>query len=326
MANPTPMVTFIWPVVLWGLLLLPLLTILYLRILRRPGRHPVTYATAELLALAAPRGRRRHLAAGLFLLGLGAIVITLARPTTPLPIPSDRSAIILSIDVSGSMRSQDIYPSRLEAAQRAAKAFLDATPDRVRVGLVVFAGYASVLSPPTTDHRRLAGLIDGLGTARRTAIGEGLLEGVAALPGRVRPNPDGSLPMLFTAPPPGVVVLLSDGRNNSGIDPMEAGRIAKAQDVTVYTIGLGSRTVSDFGWSIGGPMDEETLQAIATMTGGEYRHASTADALHGIYQRLARTIAWDRRPTEVSAVGAAAAALLLVAAAVVSSALIPLRP
>lgn len=325
MPKRTTMVSFIWPGALWGLLLLPLLVILYLRILRRP-RHPVTFATTGLLALAARRSRRRHLAAGLYLLGLAAIVITLARPTAPLPVPSDRAAIILSIDVSGSMRSQDISPSRIEAAQAAARAFLEATPDRVRVGLVVFAGYASTLSAPTTDHKRLVALIDGVGLARRTAIGEGLVEAVAALPGRVRPNIDGTPPMLFATPPPGVVVLLSDGRNNSGIDPIEAARAAAAQNVTVYTIGLGSRTETTFGWSIGGPMDEETLQTIATMTGGEYHHASTASALHGIYRKLARAIAWERRPTEVSALPAGAAALLLIAAAVVSSAFVPLRP
>lgn len=320
------MVSFTWPAALWGLLLLPLLVIVYLRVLGRPGRHPVTFATTGMLVLAASRSRRRHLAAGMYLLGLAAIIVALARPTAPLPVPSDRAAIILSMDVSGSMRSQDIAPSRIEAAQEAARAFLKATPDRVRVGLVVFAGYASTLSTPTTDHKRLLGLIDGLGLARRTAIGEGLIEAVAALPGRVRPNVDGTMPMLFTTPPPGVVVLLSDGRNNSGIDPIEAARAAAAQNVTVYTIGLGSRTETTFGWSIGGPMDEETLQTIATMTGGEYHHASTASTLHGIYRALARTIAWERRPTEVSAVPAGAAALLLIAATVVSAALVPLRP
>lgn len=327
MANSTPMATFIWPALLWGLLLLPVLAALYVRALRRAPRYPVTYSTAGTLRLAAARSAwRRHAAATLFLLGLGAVVVTLARPTVPLPVPSDRAAIILSMDISGSMRSQDILPSRLQAAKDAAKAFLDATPDRVRVGLVVFAGYSSLLSPPTTDHRRLATLIDDLGTARRTAIGEGLLEAVAALPGRVRPNLEGTMPLVLTAPPPGVVILLSDGRNNSGIDPLEAARMAKAQDVTVYTIGLGARTVSDFGWSIGGPMDEETLQTIAAMTGGTYHHASTADALHGIYRGLARAIAWDRRPTEVSAVGAGTAALLIVAATVLSWAAVPLRP
>jgi Ca-activated chloride channel family protein len=318
------MVGFIWPQVLAALAVLPLLAAAYLRLVRRPSLHPVTFATMPLLRPAA--GGRRHLPALLFLLALGAIVVTLARPTLPLPVPADRSAIILSIDVSGSMRSQDIQPSRLEAAQRAAKAFLEATPDRVRVGLVAFAGYATRLSPPTTDHRHLALLIDGLGTARRTAIGEGLLEAVAALPGRRRPNPDGTLPAPAGPLPAGVVILLSDGRNNSGIDPMIAAQTARAQSVTVYTIGLGSRTVSDFGWSIGGPMDEETLQAIAAVTGGTYHHAASADALHSIYSRLARDVAWDRQVTEVSAVGAGTAALLLLAAAIASSALLPLHP
>jgi len=331
LANSTPMAIFIWPAFLWGLLLLPLLAVLYLRLLRRAARYPVAYSTTVFLRVATGRAAwRRHLAAGLFLAGLGAVGFTLARPMAPLPVPADRSAIILALDISGSMRSQDIMPSRLDAAKGAAKAFLDAVPDRVRVGLVVFAGFSSLLSPPTADHNRLAALIADLGLARRTAIGEGLLEAVAALPGRVRPELDGTLPPLPVSPTPGIVVLMSDGRSNSGRDPLEAARIARAQQVTVYTVGTGQRAASkDFwssGWTIGGPLDEDTLQAIASITGGRYYHASTADALHDIYRRLARQIAWERRPTEVSAATAGAAALFLIAAGVLSWMLVPLRP
>jgi len=316
---------------LWGLLLLPLIVVFYRRLLRRSARYPFAYSTAEVLRLAAARsGPRRHLAAGLFLAGLAAIVVSAARPTMPLPVPADRAAIILAMDISGSMRSQDIAPSRLDAAKSAAKAFLDAVPDRVRVGLVVFAGFSSLLAPPTTDHDRLASLITDLGLARRTAIGEGLLESVAALPGRARPGPEGTLPPLSATVPPGIVVLMSDGRNNSGIDPLEAARIAQAQRVTVYTVGMGARSTSDnwwsSGWTIGGPVDEETLQTIASITGGGYHHASTADALHNVYRRLARQIAWERKPTEVSAATAGAAALFLVVAGMLSFMLVPLRP
>jgi len=325
------MATLLWPSMLWGLLLLPLLALLYRRLLRRSSPYPVAYSTAQLIRLAVvPSGWRRHRAAALFLAGLGAIILTLARPVIPLPAPADRAAIILALDISGSMRSQDIAPNRLEAAKQAAVAFLEATPDRVRVGLVVFAGFSSLLAPPTTDHTRLVQLIAGLGTARRTAIGDGLLEAVAALPGRARPGPDGTLPVLPPTLPPGIVVLMSDGRSNAGIDPLEAARIAQRQRVTVYTVGMGARGTADNwwsgGWTIGGPVDEETLQEIASITGGAYQHASSADALHGIYRRLARQIAWERRPTEVSAATAGAAALFLIAAGMLSWRLVPLRP
>ncbi|MGH2400645.1 MAG: VWA domain-containing protein, partial [bacterium] len=187
------MPTFIWPGLFWLLLLLPLLIGIYVRALRRAARYPVTYSTTSLLAAALTRTAwRRHLAAGVFLFGLAAVMLAIMRPVVPLPIPADKSAIILVLDVSGSMRSQDIDPSRLDAAKSAANAFLDAVPNRIRVGLAVFAGYSSLLSPPTTDHARLAELINGVGTARRTAIGEGLLEGVAGLPGRARPTLDGA--------------------------------------------------------------------------------------------------------------------------------------
>lgn len=122
------------------------------------------------------------------------------------------------------------------------------------------------------------------------------------------------------------MVLLSDGRSNAGIDPLEAAEIARRQRVTVYTVGVGGRGERDFGWTIGGPPDEEMLQAMAAITGGAYHHASRADALHTIYRQLARRIAWERRPTEVSAGVAGAAAVFIVAATVLSWTLHPLRP
>ena len=317
--------TFAWPALLWTLLLPPLVAAFYLHLLHRRSRHPVAFSTFSLLQSASTgSGARRHLPALFFLIGLIVLLLAVARPIAPLPVPADRAAIVLAMDVSGSMRSQDIHPTRIDAAKAAAKDFLKTLPPRVRVGLVVFAGYTSVLSPPTTDHEHLKFLIDGLGLARRTAIGEGLLEAVAALPGRARPAPDGSLPPLISPLPPGIVILLSDGRSNTGIDPLVAAEIARRQQVTVYTIGVGQRVTPDNAWTIGGPMDEEALQSIATLTGGTYFHASSASALHGIYRRLARTVGWERRPTEVSAVAAGLAALLVLASLATSRLRVPL--
>jgi len=312
---------FLWPAVLWGLLLVPALIVLYLRLLARPARTPVVWSTAPMakLAMAALPPYRRHLAAACFGAALLVITIAAARPQAALPVPADQSAIMLSLDVSGSMRSQDVLPSRIAAAQAAAKDFVQALPARVRVGLVVFAGFSSLLSPPTTEHGRILELIDGVSLARRTAIGEGLLEAVAALPGRIRPAPGGVLP-----PAPsggwhsGIVVLLSDGRSNTGIDPLEAAAIARRQDVTVFTVGVGRREPSFNTWTIGGTMDEETLQAIAAATGGTYYHAETAAGLKQIYTQLARRIGWERRPVEVTGVGAGLAAVLALAALVLS--------
>ena len=314
-------VTFIWPSLLWGFLLIPILLTIYLRVMRRPVTLPVAYSTAVAAADAAARGSRmpRHLPAALLLLALVTSLTALARPVTVLPVPADRSALMLAIDVSGSMRSQDVAPTRLEAAKSAAKEFVAALPARVRVGLVMFGGYAQVVVPPVTDHARVSDAIDGLGFVRRTAIGEGLLEAVAALPERARPGADGTLPPGSSGPrPPGIVILLSDGRSNTGIDPLEAAEAARRQEVTVYTVGVGQRVTPGNTFTIGGPLDEETLQEIAQRTGGRYYHASSAEGLRDVYRKLARTVGWERRPQEVSAIAAALGAVALLAALAVS--------
>lgn len=307
-------VTFVWPALLWALLAVPPLAALYLRVLKRTSRYPVMFSTVATLA-AARTGRIRHLPSALLAASLIGLIVAAARPVMPLPVPADRSAIILAMDVSGSMRSTDITPSRLEAAKTSAKEFLRALPARVRVGFVVFAGYSALLAPPGTDHARIEALIDGVSTARRTAIGDGLIEAVTALPGRARPNSNGTLPAPPATPlPPGMVVLLSDGRSNAGMDPLMAADIAAQQQVTVYTVGMGQRVTPDNTWTIGGTLDEETLQTIASRTGGAYFHASSAQGVRTVYRKLARSLGWERRPTEVSAAFAGVSALLLTTA------------
>ncbi len=311
-------VGFVWPAFLWGLFLVPLGGWAYVRAMRAHARRATAHPLVSDLSAASGYSRRRirHLPAGLYLASLTFALLALARPVLPLPAPADRSAIVLSMDVSGSMRSRDILPSRLDAAKEAAKTFVRSLPPRIPVGLVAFGGYAMRIVQPTTDRTRLLDAIDRLGFLPRTAIGEGLLEAVVALPGRSRPGPDGSLPRRPPGGwPPGVVVLLSDGRSNTGMDPIEAARIARAQEVTVYTLGVGQPFTGYDLWTIGGPLDEDTLKEIARITGGTYHHASNARALREVYRKLARVVGWEHRPTEVTGIAALLSAALLTAAA-----------
>lgn len=311
---------FIWPTVLWALAVVPALTAIYVRALRRRPKASVGYPNFALLAAAAAQAGalRRHLAAALFLLAVTAIALAVARPLAWIPVPADRTAIMLAIDTSGSMRSQDIHPNRLVAAQEAAKMFLKTVPSDVPVGLVAFGGFATLLSPPTTDRKRVVDAIDTFYFVRRTAIGEGLLEAMAALPGRAKPQPDGTVPQKPSGGwPPGYIVLLSDGRSNAGIDPVKAAGIAREQGVVVYSIGVGS-TEPGAGWTLGGTLDDEELQAIAKETGGMYFHAKSAAGLQNVYRHLAKTLAWDYRPEEITSMAGMLAMIALIAAVVVS--------
>ncbi|MDQ7849017.1 MAG: VWA domain-containing protein [Armatimonadota bacterium] len=313
-------VPFIWPGVLWGLLLVPLVLASYIRLRRQGRRVAVLHPNTALAARAQMQGRRitRHLPPILLLLALTAAVLAAARPVLVLPLPANRAAVILAIDSSGSMRSQDIQPSRLDAAKEAAKSFVRTVPGGVRVGLVMFGGYAQLVVPPTTERELLLEAIGALSFIRRTAIGEGLLEAVAALPERSRPTPHGLIPPPAGPRPPGIVILLSDGRSNTGIDPLEAAQIAHRQEVTVYTVGVGQPYTPDNVWTLGGSLDEETLKQIARITGGTYHHASSAEGLRDVYQKLARAVGWERRPQEAGALGAALAVGALISALVLS--------
>jgi Ca-activated chloride channel family protein len=316
--------TFEWPFVLWGLALVPALALLYLRLLRRAPRRAVMIPNLELLARAsAYHGRwRRWVPAVLYLGALAVVVIGLARPSAPLPVPAAEGIVVLSIDTSRSMLAEDLPPNRMEAAKVAARDFVQALPRGFRVGLVTFSSYATTIVPPTPDKGRVLDAIDLLTTEFATAIGDGLMEAVYNLPGRPRPPYLGAPPPPPAGPlPPGIVVLMSDGQSNRGVLPLEAARIARDLQVKVYTIGVGTPEgtfLSIGGRSIWVRLDEETLRGMAEVAGGVYYRTTSLRELRQVYRQLGREIGWERRPTEVTSVAAGAALLLAVGAVVVS--------
>jgi Ca-activated chloride channel family protein len=316
--------TFEWPFMLWGLVLLPVLVWSYLRLFVRQPRRAILIPNVDLLARAASYHSRfrRWVPPALFLLGLAAIVVGLARPVAPLPVPANQGVVVLSVDVSRSMLAEDLRPNRMEAAKGAAREFVNALPRGFRVGLVTFSSYATTIVPPTPDKGKILDAIDLLTTEFATAIGDGLLEAVYNLPGRQRPVTLGSPPQPLTPPVlPGIVVLMSDGQCNRGVLPLEAARTARDQQVKVYTIGVGTPEgtfLTIGGRSIWVRLDEETLRGMAETAGGAYYRTTNSAELRRVYRQLGREIGWERRPTEVTAV-ASGAALVLVVAAVVTS-------
>ncbi|MCY7369665.1 MAG: VWA domain-containing protein, partial [Polaromonas sp.] len=172
---------FLWPEFLWLLLALPLLVLLYVWLLRRKKKTALRYASLSIVREAMGPGQtvRRHIPPLLFLLALAAMLLAAARPMAVVSLPSQRETIILAMDVSGSMRATDVLPNRLVASQNAAKAFLEELPRKVRVGIVAFAGTASVVQPPTLSREDLVAAIDKFQLQRGTAIGNGIVVSLA---------------------------------------------------------------------------------------------------------------------------------------------------
>ncbi len=295
---------FLWPEAFWAFIAVVPIGMLYLRRVR--GRSLQATAHPHVLHLLAAPGPlwRAHLPAALYLLALCAAILTLARPQLPWPTPA-HWPVVLILDVSRSMEETDIRPSRIEAAKRVAQEFVRALPNTVRVAVVTFGNYASVVVPLTADRERLLEGIAGITTQLRTQLGNGLVEGVRAV------VPEGNAP-LQADPPRAIAILLSDGRASDGIPPLEAARFARERGVRVYTVGIATRAdASQLRSGFWGVLDEPTLRAIAHETGGRYYHTTSARELRAAYRDLARTVGWTRRPEEVTGLWALLTALLL---------------
>ncbi len=258
--------TLLWPFSLALLALIPLLILLYIFVLRRRKRLALRYSSLALVRTALPErsNLRRYVPLVLFLLGLASLAVALARPMTIIAVPTDRTTIMLVIDVSMSMRQRDIPPSRLDAAKEAALNFVQKQKAGTQIGLVAFAGFAELIQSPTTDAEQLQAAILSLTTGRRTAIGSGILQGIDAI-AEIDPNvapstPEGSTgsgptPVPQGAYAPDIIVLLTDGVSNSGPDPMDAAQQAVDRGLRVYTIGFGTAQgspISDFPQFFGG--------------------------------------------------------------------------
>ena len=335
---------FLWPSLLWLLLILPLLVLLYLWLLRRRKVQALAYPGLALVrqALGSRAQWRRHLPPLLFLLGLAALLLAAARPLAVLKLPSEQQTIILAMDVSGSMRATDVQPDRLTAAQNAAKAFIKDLPRHVRVGVVAFAGTAQLAQLPTQSHEDLLKAIDSFQLQRGTATGNGIMVAlatlfpdagidIAALGGRqamralpideiTRPEP---AKKAFTPVAPGsyrsaAIIMLTDGQRTTGVDPMEAAQWAADRGVRVYTVGVGTvqgELIGFEGWSMRVRLDEDTLKAVALRTNAEYFHAATAQDLRKVYETLSSRLTVETKETEVSALLALAGAALVLLAA-----------
>ena len=359
---------FLWPDLLWLLLLIPVLLAAYVIVLRRKKKASVRYASLMLVrdAIGPRQGLRRHLPPALFLLAMLAAILAVARPSATVVLPAEYLTLVLAMDVSRSMMAADISPNRITAAQTAAKSFIKDLPRNVRLGIVSFAANAAVVQTLTDNRDDLTAAIDRFQLQRGTATGSGLLQAIAQL------FPDAGIDLedaAFASPygrygsedgmgggrgdrssrklkkaekkdfvpvapgsyTGGAIILLSDGRRTTGPDPLEAAKIAADRGLRVFTVGFGSKAdapggasgqgmggMGGFGMGYFMRLDEDTLKAIANITGGEYFHAASSTDLTKVYQSLSTKFALERSETEVSALFGALAALLAACAAVLS--------
>jgi Ca-activated chloride channel family protein len=337
--------TFLWPEMLWLLLIVPLLVAGYFYLLRRKQESALRYASLSMVKEAIGVQRfRRHIPPLLFLFALIAMLVAIARPAAVVTLPSQHQTIILAMDVSGSMRAVDVQPNRISAAQAAAKAFVAEQPANVRIGVVSFAATASVVQTPTQNRDDIIGAIDRFQLQRGTAIGSGIIVSLATI------FPDAGIDVSsliygrsasrgmpldqagkaekppFKPVPPGsytsaAIILLTDGQRTTGPDSMEAARMAADRGVRIFTVGIGTtkgETIGYEGWSMRVRLDEDTLKAIADVTRGQYFYAGTATDLKKVYESLNSRFLLEKKDMEISALFAAAAALTGLASALLS--------
>lgn len=342
--------TFIWPSLLWLLLVLPAAVGAYLLILRRKKRAALRYANLTMVRQAMGVGARfrRHAPSVMLLAALTLMILATARPEMVLTLASRTSDVLLSLDVSGSMRAGDIDPTRIVAAQTAAKSFVQMQPRDVKIGIVAFAGTAFVVQAPTLNREELVATIDRLELQRGTAMGSAILVSLKTIfpdaqidLGQLGPREQaqqqrglalGQAPQQAPAQPrapvvPGsydnaIIIALTDGNTNTGVDTLVAARLAADYGVKVFTVGFGATPgggVAEFGGQRQrSVLNEDALRQVAEITRGVYFHAGSAAELTEVYKTLNREFFLETKETEVTALFAGVAAALTLLSAMLS--------
>jgi Ca-activated chloride channel family protein len=321
---------------LLALVVVPVLIAIYIWLQRRRQKYVLRYASLSLMAEALGKGPgiRRHIPVALFLLSLTAMIVALARPVATVMVPKQEGTVILAIDVSGSMFATDLEPDRMEAAKAAARTFVNRQPRSVRIGVVSFTDNAFIVQAPTTDQDAVVAAINRLRPQRGTAVGRGLEASLAAIfetPGLDVGNGRGSIATPTPTPTPtpvakgeyapAIIVLLTDGENNQGPEPVEIAEQAALRGVRVYSVGIGSAEGSIVriqGRATRTRLDEATLRRVSEITDGAYFNASSEEDLNAIYQNLGTQLSLRRERTEVTALATGVAVVLSIAGGALS--------
>ncbi len=317
-----------WPWMLLSLLVVPLLVLAYLRVSARRARACEDIGTmGQLLTRAGkPLGFRRHVPAAIFLIGVIVLLVGMARPAATVELQHRRGTVILAFDVSNSMNATDIEPTRIDAAKKAARAFVRQQPSTIRIGVVAFSDAGLVTEAPTHAKRRVLTAITRLSTGGATSVGDAILTSLGSIAGKpLKIDPQAlangtqqaDVPFL----PAAVVILLSDGENTARLDPVAAAGVAQQAGVRVDAVGLGTAAgavVTIDGFNVATTLDEELLREVAKTTNGTYSRAADAAALTRIYGSIDLKLRVSGKRTEVTGAFAGAGVLILLAGAALS--------
>jgi Ca-activated chloride channel family protein len=312
-------VSFAAPLVLLGLVALPLLAFAYTRHGRARIRAASAFAAPHLAASVTPwrPGWRRHAPMLVFGLALAALLVAAARPQKTVAVPVEHASIMLVTDVSGSMESQDVAPNRLVAARRAALRFVEGVPKRVNIGVMAFNTAATVLQSPTSNRIDVKTALQRLRSSGGTATGDALRAAV-----RILTTPTGT----GGKHAPGAIVLLSDGKSTHGVPPVTAAQEAGKQHIPIYSVALGTASGTITVPRPGGngtetrpvPPDPTTLRQVSAASGGQSFEAAGAGRLSEVYQRLGSQLGRRNEQHQIGSLFAAAALALLLAGVTLS--------
>jgi Ca-activated chloride channel family protein len=325
--------SFIWPTMLWALLVIPLLVMLYKVIQNRRAQFARLHGSLGLVQQSSGTRERRNLPALLFLSGIFVLFLSLARPQVVMSLPKVEGTVILAFDVSGSMSATDFEPTRIEAAKAVGREFVMNQPASVQVGIVSFSDNGFSVQLPTNDRDAILASIDRLKTERGTSIANGIvisLNTLATINGQdpiVGIDDDPQEAPVF--PPPArekpddsaVIVLLTDGENNMDPDPLRAAELAAERGVRIHTIGIGSSEGMNLevnGFNVFTQLDEATLKQISEITDGTYYNAQTEEDLQTIYENIDPHLVIEAEKTEITAVLAGVSILILLIAGMIS--------
>jgi Ca-activated chloride channel homolog len=316
------------PWMLLALVLVPGLAVGYWWMLRRRAERVARLASEGLVpTTAGQRVRwRRHIPFALFALALVLVCFGLARPTVSLALPDREGTVILAFDVSNSMRAEDLEPTRIAAAKKAALAFVDQQPRTIRIGVVAFGDSAVTVLKPSKVREEVIAAIERLSVGGATSLGQGLFASLRAIAGKpltlnesALDSDTGQLDIGFFGS--AAIVLLSDGENTSRPDPLDVAKVASTAGVPVHAIGIGTKqgTVIEVdGFNIATALDEGLLKEIANVTDGTYNHAADAAGLAKVYDSIDLEFKTTKKPREVTALFAAAGGVLLALGAFLS--------